>query len=106
MCSHIPKIGGNAPVTLRYSDHECRRCIQDFPVRECFFPVLGYYKREVDHKGAARRVRNDVTPLRGESVGGLPRHPRKRSKKTLLEDPRILLVCLWARSKPAAALYL
>ena len=37
-------------------------------------------------------MRNDVTPLRGESVGGLPRHPRKRSKKTLLEDPRIVIV--------------
>ncbi len=25
MYSHIPKIGGQPPVTLRYSDHECRR---------------------------------------------------------------------------------
>ena len=54
-------------------------------------PNLRFYRVE---------QRSDV---RGESVGGLPRHPRKRSKKTLLEDPRILIVCLWARSKPAAA---
>jgi hypothetical protein len=39
-----------------------------------------------------RRVRNDVTPLRGESFGALPCHPRKRSKTTLLEDPRMLIV--------------
>jgi hypothetical protein len=41
MRSHVPKIGGNNPVTLRYSDHECRRCIQDFPVR-VFFLGLWY----------------------------------------------------------------
>ncbi len=39
MRSHLPKIGGQPPVTLRYSDHECRRCIlkmKDFPVKSVF----------------------------------------------------------------------
>ncbi len=42
MCSHIPKIGRNAPVTfkLRYSDHECRRSILILSRWNCFFPVL------------------------------------------------------------------
>jgi hypothetical protein len=42
MCSHIPKIGRNAPVTLRYSDHECRRSILlvNLSLWNCFFPVL------------------------------------------------------------------
>ena len=40
MCSHIPKIGGQAPVTLRYSDHECRRSILNLGLWDCFFPVL------------------------------------------------------------------
>ena len=45
MRSHIPKIGRQAPVTLRYSDHECRRCIQDFPVQQCFFRYSGTISR-------------------------------------------------------------
>ena len=40
MCSHIPKIGGIAPVTLRYSVHDCRRSILHLGLRDCFFPVL------------------------------------------------------------------
>ena len=40
MCSHIPKIGGIAPVTLRYSDHECRRSVLNLRLWNCFFPVL------------------------------------------------------------------
>ena len=39
-CSHIPKIGRNAPVTLRYSDHDCRRSILNLGLWDCFFPVL------------------------------------------------------------------
>ena len=38
MCSHIPKIGGQAPVTLRYSDHECRRSVLNLRLSKCPSP--------------------------------------------------------------------
>ena len=82
----------------------CAACEEGEDTRRCAAcgkrrksPLRGVCQLETH--AAARRVRNDVTPLRGESVGGLPRHPRKRSKKTLLEDPRIVIVHLWNRSK-------
>ena len=50
----------------------------------------------VRNVGAKVRIAPPVvaryTALRSVSVGGWPRHPRKRSKKTLLGDPRIAIV--------------
>jgi hypothetical protein len=51
MCSHIPKIGGIAPVTLRYSDHECRRSILNLGL---FFSGTPYLDLEVDRKQPTR----------------------------------------------------
>ena len=38
--SHIPKIGRQAPVTLRYSDDFSRSCIANLAETDCSFPVL------------------------------------------------------------------
>ncbi len=41
---------GAAPVTLHHSPELLAHRFVRFPVRECFFSVLGYHKLEVDRR--------------------------------------------------------
>ncbi len=56
MCSHIPKIGGNTPVTLLWPC-ECRRCIPIWGKGDCPFPYSrNFSDLEVDRRGTAAGI--------------------------------------------------
>jgi hypothetical protein len=58
MCSHIPKIGRQAPVTLRYSDLECRRSVLNLRLRNCPSP----YSRTLTWRSTSSRPRPIKNP--------------------------------------------